>query len=857
MANRPLLVFPQPGAADRSKRSSGPQPQLHLPSHNKQGRRLTPKFEDLRETFVAQRALLQSDPIGAPPEQVVVFETIGPVDSFLTAVRHTQGMSWLADWGEDDISPDEDFYNPENREANLSGRLYLVMISQQAIDQLISLWGKYKRDRNVTFDRGQNGWKKLFEHLHDIRRWGIKDRLEETGILEDWEELVSQNVDPIRFEAELWCRQTDAEQRNAYETFSSVVQQEGGRCLTQSCVPEIAYHGVLVEAPARIIRPVLADQNTKLVRSDQVMFFRPTGQTASPFSEILPEEDIAVSSRSRLPLPQGDATLALLDGLPLENHACLSGRLIIDDPDGWASAYQANERYHGTGMASLIIHSELNEQEPALMHPLYVRPIMKPDSLAWRRQECIPHDVLAVDLVHRATRRMLEGDGQVPATAPNVRIVNFSIGDPSQPFNRFLSPLARLLDWLAYRYNLLFIVSSGNTGDPIELAIDSHALRILSPEEIQTTVWKAVKISERNRALLSPAESINALTIGATHSDSSPLTPNPGLINPCANGSIPSPYSRLGPGFRRSVKPELLVPGGRQLYRESPLSGTRSVQIQPTTSARPPGQLVAAPGRTPGDTKASSYTRGTSNSAAVSSRNAAMVYDVLVDMQDEPNGQLLSSNHLTVLTKTLLVHGARWGIARASLEPALCDGLDERSIRSYMSRYLGYGLPDFSRVVSSTDQRATILGCGDLKDGEAHLFRIPLPHSLSGNRVWRRLIISLAWLSPINPRERKYRKAQLWLRPSKKELGVEAKDGWWQDIERGTAQHIVLEGESATIFADDDHVSLLVNCRADAGKLVESVPYGLAVTLEVEEETNIPIYDEIRIKLLTPVRITP
>lgn len=127
---------------------------------------------------------------------------MGSVDNFVTAVRNTPGMNWLADWSEDEIVPDEDFYlgDREASEQNLTGRLYLVMSNQVAIDQLISLFARYKRNPNLPFVRGLNAWKKLFVQLHDVRRWGVQDRLEETGILKVWEEEIGQGQDPLRFE---------------------------------------------------------------------------------------------------------------------------------------------------------------------------------------------------------------------------------------------------------------------------------------------------------------------------------------------------------------------------------------------------------------------------------------------------------------------------------------------------------------------------------------------------------------------------------------------------------------------------------------------------------------------------------
>src|SRR5206468_4304659 len=70
-----------------------------------------------------------------------------------------------------------------------------------------------------------------------------------------------------------------------------------------------------------------------------------------------------------------------------------------------------------------------------------------------------------------------------------------------------------------------------------------------------------------DRRLLAPAESINAVTVGATHSDGSVFPSVANRFDLFAAGGI-SPISRVGHGFRRAIKPDILMPGGRVLYLE-------------------------------------------------------------------------------------------------------------------------------------------------------------------------------------------------------------------------------------------------------------------------------------------------
>ena len=126
------------------------------------------------------------------------------------------------------------------------------------------------------------------------------------------------------------------------------------------------------------------------------------------------------------------------------------------------------------------------------------------------------------------------------------------------------------------------------------------------------------------------------------------------------------------------------------------------------------------------------------------------------------------------------------------------------------------------------------------------MHRFPLPQSLSGQSGLRRVTITLAWLSPVNPRHQAWRRADLWFAPPRDPLRVDRQQAYWRAVQRGTLQHEILEGERADPFVEGAHLEIQVSCRSAAGILEEEVPYAIATTLEVAEELNIDIYDEVR-----------
>ena len=384
------------------------------------------------------------------------------------------------------------------------------------------------------------------------------------------------------------------------------------------------------------------------------MFLRPQGQAAVRAGDAAARlPDVAVLQQRT----SGAPIVAMLDGLPLANHARLQGRLIIDDPNQWAEAYPASERVHGTAVASLIAWGELDRAGTALAAPIYARPILRPDPNSNPREECTPDDHLLVDLVHEAVRRMFDGAPGVPPAAPTVRVINLSVGDRYRPFAGQLSPWARLLDWLSYKYKVLFIVSSGNRTDDLVLNVAHESLQGLTREAQASASMLALVQQDMHRRLLAPAESVNALTVGASYSDASTFAPVPGRFALFTEGGV-APYSCIGPGFRRAIKPEVLLPGGRVLYHERPISPPAETHLNGVWhTPQPPGQRVAAPPDAAGDTI---YTRGTSNAAALATRWAAQAFDVLAALRaGNPDG--LPNRYDAVMIKALLAHGTSLG----------------------------------------------------------------------------------------------------------------------------------------------------------------------------------------------------
>ncbi len=908
MPERPLLILPQLGPPlRRIPTDNFPREHLRLPSRAEQAQRFLKKFESMLEASVAET------PDGTSQENILVLETAGRVEDFRAAANRIPGLIWQAEIDLDEIESDDAFFerpkigvhffkdivsevgaveskeiqhsliqhnliddkgylvedflpsdisaaipvehkeHAENiiekvlnkKKRPFAGRMYLSLSNRQALDQVKTLFDAAQRGENPPQLTGP--WKNLFSHLHNVRYWDIEDRVRDTGVLDYWQEeldLKRGTASTISFEIEL-SFSDDTASRNARQSIiEELVADEGGSIVAICLIPEIRFHALKVELPTENIERVLAKDYGSLFTSGVVLFFRPAAQCCS---ELFPEGTI--SEIGEIERPDANPVIALFDGVPLANHALLADFLVIDDPDSFTEDYEPNEFQHGTAMASLICHGELDAGEPPLARKIYVRPILKPEDHSNRRER-VPNEVFFEDLIERAVRRMFEGDGGEPPSAPTVKIINLSIADPNRVFHHTLGPTARLLDWLSYKYGVLFCVSIGNVLADYNLEMGGEEFKKLKDEDQVKLTFTAINSNRRNRRILFPAEAINVISVGALHDDMSPSFPMGNRVDILPKRMLPSPVSAVGHGFRSSIKPEILFPGGRQLYQYKG-DGVYGISDLP----KAPGQKVAGAAVNAGEINRILYTRGTSNATALASRSAGLIYDALEQLFYE-RGDDFPEGNIAPLLKALLVHGASWGDTSEVISSLLELAGHEK--KKEIARFLGYGIPDIQKSLECTMNRATAIGFGSIEKDQRHEFRYPLPSSLSGMDIWRRLTITLAWLSPIVADNRKYRRAALAFEPKglDERIGGGRSEAQWQQVKNGTIQHEIIEGKKVVAYlrGDGDELVIPVQCREDAGSLDIAIPYGIAVSLEVKEEVDIPIYEEVREAIEIPLR---
>ena len=844
-----------------------PPPGPRHPTRARQAERLGPIFERLAAVVSEDRdsVELRDDPGSLAPERVIVFEVAGSIGDFAAACRKVPGLEYFAE-RETEFEADDDFWVVDTRKGRkgrrrddkaLGGRLYAAMPDVRALRDLLSLWRRHQKGSEA-----EHGFKRwfdldLFEQLRDLRPWGPEDRISDDAREDFLFDLESDPESTVALEVELWYRDNEPRRERARQDLADVVTQAGGSVVHQASIPPIGYEAALVRLPREELKRVVDREPVHLVVCDDIMFVRPQ---CSTFPHPAGRRALAgPAPGDPLPARGEPPVVALLDGVPVQRHQLLEGRVVIDDPDGLDERSLVSARSHGTAMASLIIHGDRNQGEAPLSRLIHVHPVMyAPEN---GPDERFHPDRLLIDTIYRAVLRMREGFGGGRPSAPQMFLVNLSVGDTRRPYAGWISPWARLLDYLAHTYGILFVVSAGNIKRllPISRFDTMTTFEDAEASSREDAVLEGLGGQRSQRTLLSPSEALNVLTVGASHDEAADGSPGGGVtgpqVSPYVNRTLPNISSAMGLGHRKAIKPDILMPGGREHVLASPQGG--QLYVRPGNTGSRHGIRAAAPDPA-GTLNKEMNTGGTSVAAALATRAAHQVYDALMDPENASVLADADPAYRAVAVRALLVHSARWDESVASRLGSLYGphGQGKHVERlDNVARLLGYGIPRLMDVLTCTAQRATMVGYGRIESKQMAVCRLPLPPSLAGVTVPRTLTVTLAWFSPVNVRHLAYRMARLDVTGGfAAALGTsrEGNQPSSVSIPRGTLFHQRYHGEEAVQFVGDGEVALRITCKEPAGALDETIRYGLAVTIEAGE--GIPVYEEVRQALAVRAR---
>jgi hypothetical protein len=256
---------------------------------------------------------------------------------------------------------------------------------------------------------------------------------------------------------------------------------------------------------------------------------------------------------------------------------------------------------------------------------------------------------------------------------------------------RNMSAWAASIDWLSWKYDVLFFQSAGNlphrsSALPFRFGILDH---LDSGHDYPGYLLRG------SSRISSPSESLQAITVGSVshvqHGDED--------ISSIAGVDRCSAFSTTGLGVWDSIKPDVVEYGG-----DYAVDGATPPSIHTPAEICP--ELVRSTMH--GGPLVSKDCVGTSFAAPKVTAIGAALQSMF---PDEP----------TLLYRALIVNSAQWP-----------DWAERTSKKLNAIRQLGYGIPDVLRATENTPHRITLITTGErwVKGKEAQIYQVPIPIEL-------------------------------------------------------------------------------------------------------------------------------
>jgi subtilisin family serine protease len=353
----------------------------------------------------------------------------------------------------------------------------------------------------------------------------------------------------------------------------------------------------------------------------------------------------------------------------------------------------ADERGHGTPVSGLSVYGDvrLQVEQGAFIGHFKVASAKVVDA-----QGHFSSDLLVPTQMEAAIRRL---------HTLGCNVINISLGDPRRVAGVKPSPWAAVLDTLVRELDLIIVVSAGNRTNQRE----KHGDGVVGA--YPGFLW------EPESRILEPATAVNALTVGSlAHSNGLEAgdAEMPGVV-PFTEYGYPSPFTRVGPGVNKIIKPDFVDFGGTLVF-DGPTQRLRGGEARVSSG-------VISLHHNYLDRMLTAVS-GTSFAAPVVAYKAGLVREILPES---------SANLVRAL---LAISAEQPPEARDCL-----DGLKEEQIFNV----LGHGLIDAERAIYSEDHRVVLIREDSLDVDRFAVYEVPVPDIFREQRGTRRIRVALAF----------------------------------------------------------------------------------------------------------------
>lgn len=434
--------------------------------------------------------------------------------------------------------------------------------------------------------------------------------------------------------------------------------------------------------------------------------------------DLIPESGISYSQLSRdineiptdvpAPHPQAAKVCVLDSGIntnhPLLRTAIAESESFVDDQDEFDRAG------HGTAVAGIIVYGDVeacnegNYWQPNIW--LYNGKVLDDDGN-------FDEHTIEQTLTNAVTYFVDLG----------CRIFNLSLGNANAPYDgKHIRGIAYVLDDLARKFDILFVVSAGNFSGSDEPPIPRESWRDEYPEYL---------IAEES-VIIDPAPALNVLTVGSLAQHNATIDaqryPEISQLSP-ASTNQPSPFTRHGPSVRGALKPDLVASGGNLA---NPM---RQENEQWRMDMRGLGVLTCHNEFV--DKTIFKEISGTSFAAPYITHLAARLLTEYPNMSANLLRAMLV-NHATLPSETSTVFPQE-------MKQQYKDSPETRN-REITRDIAGYGLIDEDALYRSSDNVVVLMAEEQIENNAHQFFELPLPAEyLRSQLATRELRVTLAY----------------------------------------------------------------------------------------------------------------